>query len=109
MWQQFAQANTVAPLAGSVDRNDDHIGLAGIAAWSLPSRGAWIEIPSPPYPCRAAAVAPLAGSVDRNGAPLVYDATKPASLPSRGAWIEIGRAGRGTRLYGGRSPRGERG
>ena len=56
----------VAPLAGSVDRNNDPAVARGYLGWSLPSRGAWIEI------CGAARqgirfrVAPLAGSVDRN-------------------------------------------
>ena len=33
---------------------------------SLPSRGAWIEIPRSPRQTGGASVAPLAGSVDRN-------------------------------------------
>ena len=78
----------VAPLAGSVDRNHQAATLAATVkpslpsrgAWieipipqrrrrrstSLPSRGAWIEITKPTTSCRASAVAPLAGSVDRN-------------------------------------------
>ena len=40
-------------------------GHPGVA--SLPSRGAWIEIPSPRRSSRGCRVAPLAGSVDRNG------------------------------------------
>src|SRR5699024_3054207 len=79
----------VAPLAGSVDRNtlparigDQHMkSLPSRGAWiemptwrsfgawrwpSLPSRGAWIEIASPPLLSAQRQVAPLAGSVDRN-------------------------------------------
>ena len=100
---------TVAPLAGSVDRN----------------LGVWLAVV-------AAGVAPLAGSVDRNQQVYRIDLTDPASLPSRGAWIEIGcqRAARSARrvaplagsvdrnvfigrnrnrLPMGRSPHGERG
>ena len=79
----------VAPLAGSVDRNSNGLGKLTVGKLSLPSRGAWIEILTPPpnlplnmmsLPSRGAwieikpnclallmvAVAPLAGSVDRN-------------------------------------------
>ena len=83
------QEMTVAPLAGSVDRNvgldapvdQQQVSLPSRGAWieiswsggqtarrqSLPSRGAWIEICHPGRP------APR----------------PPRSLPSRGAWIEI--------------------
>ena len=57
----------VAPLAGSVDRNDALSVSGAKVAKSLPSRGAWIEI----------------GEVTE--AP-VYVKT---SLPSRGAWIKM--------------------
>ena len=36
----------VAPLAGSVDRNGDDLAVGGDLLESLPSRGAWIEIPA---------------------------------------------------------------
>ena len=76
----------VAPLAGSVDRNQ-HAGIeADAPRQSLPSRGAWIEIWRSTGSTSARAVAPLAGSVDRNIDPL-----------------DVVRAG------GRRSPRGERG
>ena len=56
----------VAPLAGSVDRNSLRANGAGVAFLSLPSRGAWIEI-----------------YCDR------HSGNRNESLPSRGAWIEI--------------------
>ena len=37
--------NGVAPLAGSVDRNNYANYAQALARMSLPSRGAWIEIP----------------------------------------------------------------
>ena len=104
--------DTVAPLAGSVDRNwkiwtvllRSTLSLPSRGAWieiqlfhavavvgkSLPSRGAWIEIQlyrdwQPP-----GLVAPLAGSVDRNFSAATSTHQNCASLPSRGAWIEIG-------------------
>ena len=61
------QEMTVAPLAGSVDRN--------VKAGDL---GGFIE-----------SVAPLAGSVDRNGLSFPLCWIFGTSLPSRGAWIEI--------------------
>ena len=110
-----APGKAVAPLAGSVDRNWPEMLPPGLCGTSLPSRGAWIEIPvlsnsASVMPC----VAPLAGSVDRNGpvggraqgrnpvAPLAGSVDRNAacalpqtviywSLPSRGAWIEIWR------------------
>ena len=58
--------SAVAPLAGSVDRNDP----SGVEhQWqrrSLPSRGAWIEMLIVSLAEGIAQVAPLAGSVDRN-------------------------------------------
>ena len=59
-------AQTVAPLAGSVDRNMAGAYLILADELSLPSRGAWIEIPRYPDKPGEPAVAPLAGSVDRN-------------------------------------------
>ena len=58
----------VAPLAGSVDRNGDDLAFPVGQLPSLPSRGAWIEIPLTAIPATTRPkVAPLAGSVDRNG------------------------------------------
>ena len=57
---------TVAPLAGSVDRNQVQPNTSPLSA-----------------------VAPLAGSVDRNGWRRWDDLSGKTSLPSRGAWIEI--------------------
>ena len=62
-----AEALLVAPLAGSVDRN---------TAFALPASG-------------LGDVAPLAGSVDRNHFPALPVIEVTGSLPSRGAWIEI--------------------
>ena len=62
----FAAAGVVAPLAGSVDRNQDMQRSNYIGRRSLPSRGAWIEIAGAPPGCARWRVAPLAGSVDRN-------------------------------------------
>ena len=76
----------VAPLAGSVDRNTPPRIASAKAAMSLPSRGAWIEIYSPDFVRMAI-----------------------PSLPSRGAWIEITVAIKNLLLGIGRSPRGERG
>src|SRR5699024_8360 len=80
---------TVAPLAGSVDRNVAAKMLVDDWLLSLPLRGAWIEIlnsvSTPPVSC----VAPLAGSVDRNWTTPFYRTCKVPSLPLRGAWIEI--------------------
>ena len=100
--------------------------------WSLPSRGAWIEIWWGARHCGPVCVAPLAGSVDRNAsvwegvlsdpqvAPLagsvdrnqfLHHGVSPPkwSLPSRGAWIEIIRSSSLGPVVEGRSPRGERG
>ena len=56
----------VAPLAGSVDRNQQFVDAV-----------------------KEDAVAPLAGSVDRNHFPALPVIEVTGSLPSRGAWIEI--------------------
>ena len=65
-WAAAVPALTVAPLAGSVDRN-------------RPAAA------RPAHPD----VAPLAGSVDRNVTGQGKVAEPRVSLPSRGAWIEI--------------------
>ena len=77
---------SVAPLAGSVDRNIDTEGGTKRLDVSLPSRGAWIEIILHCEVMSTPVVAPLAGSVDRNFDPVL------ATVESEG-----------------RSPRGERG
>ena len=58
--------DAVAPLAGSVDRNHASGLICAVVVWSLPSRGAWIEIVVNCFPHQRISVAPLAGSVDRN-------------------------------------------
>ena len=123
----------VAPLAGSVDRNNSrrphHIpypvtSLPSRGAWieiwatirsciaqqsSLPSRGAWIEIADASADPAAACVAPLAGSVDRNALGGQRINVDVVSLPSRGAWIEMAAYVQYERDCLRRSPRGERG
>ena len=81
----------VAPLTGSVDRNYTTCPPAASTLASLPSRGAWIEMPLLMRLSCWKKVAPLTGSVDRN--PTLPAATQyvTESLPSRGAWIEIPR------------------
>ena len=80
----------VAPLAGSVDRNSVGIEDATELLESLPSRGAWIEMMMPQTSPRSCRVAPLAGSVDRNKLADWAEGHVPRpSLPSRGAWIEM--------------------
>ena len=80
----------VAPLAGSVDRNMLHGRCTVAFNWSLPSRGAWIEMTLPTTPSASPPpVAPLAGSVDRNCQRIGQKRIRRRSLPSRGAWIEI--------------------
>ena len=59
----------VAPLAGSVDRNIPANTPLRRTLWSLPSRGAWIEINVLASLNLRLIVAPLTGSVDRNAAP----------------------------------------
>ena len=77
----------VAPLAGSVDRNQRQVKNWSSIKKSLPSRGAWIEISGLAWMRpKKFTVAPLAGSVDRNPYALA------GNLPN-----------------GCRSPRGERG
>ena len=79
----------VAPLAGSVDRNTSKVWLVAQGPWSLPLRGAWIEILHEEGLHALYQVAPLAGSVDRNGLYWRWLSLAVLSLPSRGAWIEI--------------------
>src|SRR5699024_6462139 len=76
----------VAPLAGSVDRNNTKMLRDLYMKLSLPSRGAWIEMFMALANSHWLLVAPLAGSVDRNKR-------------------EAGRK----KIDAGRSPRGERG
>ena len=77
----------VAPLAGSVDRNQHPLD----------------------YYNQGKRVAPLAGSVDRNTNMIVYLWEKEKSLPSRGAWIEMTTSRVLLPCWTSRSPRGERG
>ena len=101
----------VAPFTGSVDWNRPIPPGNHNVLWSLPSRGAWIEIISiddsisdnTSLPSRGAwiemqyllrtavfyMVAPFTGSVDWNILFLPIIQPLDSSLPSRGAWIEI--------------------
>ena len=85
-WAADITMRYVAPLAGSVDRNSTGWGWATSSGWSLPSRGAWIEMMWTATPSSLKPVAPLAGSVDRNRS------------RASSTWSSTGR-----------SPRGERG
>ena len=86
VWASMAGTGEVAPLAGSVDRNILSPSSSSAAIWSLPSRGAWIEIS-------------LWEGHDNN----------VKSLPSRGAWIEMVWDWLFSACALRRSPRGERG
>ena len=89
----------VAPLAGSVDRNNEVHQFENYDNMSLPSRGAWIEI-STPWMWSAPAA-----SLPSRGAWIEILWTTPVScgwilsLPSRGAWIEIPQSVRGAEKY----------
>ena len=70
-----------------MDRNEDGSQVEYYYNWSLPARGAWIEMFT-----------------------LVFDrAFEFGSLPARGAWIEMLLLGGIPGMVYGRSPRGERG
>ena len=56
---------------------------------SIPSRGAWIEMPYILSVPISAAVDPLTGSVDRNRNKNLTLKLDHTSIPSRGAWIEM--------------------
>ena len=79
----------VAPHAGSVDRNQKLLNALPLLGESLPTRGAWIEIPRTRRCFCSRLVAPHAGSVDRNCENINHPGTSCPSLPTRGAWIEI--------------------
>ena len=87
--KELVRLISVAPLAGSVDRNQNAVLCFPPGCLSLPSRGAWIEIPCCDYSIAQIPVAPLAGSVDRNLPGTGEITSAGRSLPSRGAWIEI--------------------
>ena len=106
---QRTPAFSVAPLAGSVDRN--LVGFVGalVAAGSLPSRGAWIEISLIRPFSRQNLVAPLAGSVDRNSRQNLINLDQVKVAPLAGS---VDRNLGLHFLHEGvvrRSPRGERG
>ena len=98
----------VAPLAGSVDRN--HFpALPVIEVTVAPLAGSVDRNLHFSRPDKGPLVAPLAGSVDRNTAFALPASGLGESLPSRGAWIEISaRRSFSSRTHC-RSPRGERG
>ena len=98
----------VAPLAGSVDRNDTEM-LKALYEKVAPLAGSVDRNNKDEGTITLLEVAPLAGSVDRNWKTVSGTAQANKSLPSRGAWIEIwGTCSRQQRQTG-RSPRGERG
>ena len=79
----------VAPLAGSVGRNNRQDGAVKRISLSLPSRGAWVEMGCKTKTQFSPWVAPLAGSVGRNKTRYKETLEELKSLPSRGAWVEI--------------------
>ena len=107
--QNLARILKVAPLTGSVDRNQ-RLTLKRIFPFtSLPSRGAWIEMLMQERTNSILAVAPLTGSVDRNVISTGRQKIAGMSLPSRGAWIEIRKILSLFLMPSCRSPHGERG
>ena len=83
--------------------------LCPVITRSLPSRGAWIEIASPP-PCSGG----RPPSLPSRGAWIEIRSDSShtlvgVSLPSRGAWIEISCQTKYRVDLSRRSPRGERG
>ena len=80
---------TVAPLAGSVDRNMNKIRV-NLAHFVAPLAGSVDRNKKARPPAGVLfCVAPLAGSVDRNAPYFASSAAMLSSLPSRGAWIEM--------------------
>ena len=81
--------DSVAPLAGSVDRNigflkeRKYIYRVAPLAGSVDRNQLILAVQNFRH------VAPLAGSVDRNCLMAIGKASNFSSLPSRGAWIEI--------------------
>ena len=88
--QRAGKRTTVAPLAGSVDRNRAIQEPPPWLTGRSPLRGVWIEIMVRLASWGTCAVAPLAGSVDRNTTVYTDYANYNRSLPSRGVWIEMG-------------------
>ena len=79
---------SVAPLAGSVDRNRLLSPILKVPAGSLPSRGAWIEMLHCQAACSPRASLPSRGAwIEINSLSRFQPTT--TSLPSRGAWIEM--------------------
>ena len=75
---------SVAPLTGSVDRNSLKILFPAVHDGSLPSRGAWIEIPQIHPTGQNRRVAPLTGSVDRNKTSVTLQAVASVSRSPHG-------------------------
>ena len=84
---------TVAPLAGSVDRNTNIYAIKDELAEVAPLAGSVDRNRKGKKTLTAPLVAPLAGSVDRNFINLQFIRAAVLSLPSRGAWIEMGTTG----------------
>ena len=100
---------TVAPLAGSVDRNLNTWPTKNKSSRVAPLAGSVDRNCAFATYLTSSPVAPLAGSVDRNKPLPDFGLYACGSLPSRGAWIEIGVYKQGSRWRARRSPRGERG
>ena len=78
--------------------------------WSLPARGAWVEI----NPRRAMLPAiypslPARGAWVEIPSDSISHATQEESLPARGAWVEIAESRKSSAIIPSRSPHGERG
>ncbi len=102
--QRAGKRTTVAPLAGSVDRNRAIQEPPPWLTGRSPLRGVWIEIMVRLASWGTCAVAPLAGSVDRNTTVYTDYANYNRSLPSRGAWIEMGSSCPGRSFWPLRAP-----
>ena len=81
--------NPVAPLVGSVDRNEDILTAAVAVAAVAPLVGSVDRNVPAAGASMGRLVAPLVGSVDRNRAVFGALADANESLPSWGAWIEM--------------------
>ena len=98
----------VAPLTGSVDRNKGGMKKYCKENESLPSRGAWIEIFMASLIMVQRNVAPLTGSVDRNGSIRTVELNGEVA-PLTGSVDRNSFSGPARSRPSGRSPHGERG
>ena len=84
--------------------------LVGVGfEWSLPIRGAWIEIRWPRRRATWRRSLPIRGAWIEIGKTRTPETSQQTSLPIRGAWIEIRSRAGDVSVSGCRSPSGERG